>query len=445
MHVNQELGTLEYAGLIRRVDDAEFAYLFKHILTQESAYASLLRQERRKLHRLVAESCEQLFAAQPDEYLALLAHHYTEAGEPAKAVTYWTRYGERALQVSAFPEAIHAFEQALALLPAEDGAARANVHVQLGDIYCRRTNYAVAEENFSSALKTAIAAQDAKTAAAALSGVARIQSQRGEHTRARELGIEALRWAQDANDDAALARAHRQLGIAFNYEGVNELAEQHLHAGLERFQKLDDADGVASCLNSLGVVARDEGELERAQAYFEQALAISQQLGDRYSTGIRLVNLGVIAEQRGDLDAAARYQREALTLAEEIGDREGIALVRSNLGSLAQSRGDLETAAQEYRAALAEAVALGVIGLALYVIAAIAKLQVARGNLVHGAELLGLAFHHPASTADVLNDFESVREELQTKLGKAELDAAMERGRAANLQATVAQLLGETK
>lgn len=434
------LAACRSAALIVRADDADPAYLFKHGMTQETAYQSLLRQDRRALHRLIADSCEQFFAADLDEYLALLAHHFTEAGETARAAHYWTRYGERAMQISAFPEAIHAFHHALDMLSAGSGPERARVYAQLGDVYCRRTDFDTAQGFFREALTSAIAANDAKTAATALSGIARIESQRGSHTRARELGLEALRWAQDAGDPAAIARAYRQLGVAYNVEGANELSETNLRAALDLYQQLRDREGIASCLNSLGVVARDNREFERAQECFTQALELSRALGDRYSVGVRLVNLGTLAEQRGDLDAAAQFQNDALVIANEIGDREGAALIRTNLGSLAQTLGNLDSARQEFRAALQECAALGAWALALYVIAAVAKLELARGELTLSAELLGLALYHPSASADIALDFQPVKDELQSRLPPPDFDAAVERGCRLDLHETVARL-----
>ncbi len=441
MHVTHELVTLEDEGLIRRVEDHEQTYLFKHILTQETAYASLLRKERREWHRLIAATCETLFADNLNDYLPLLAYHFTEAGDNRKAVSYWYQYGERALQISAFPEALKAFQNALMLLPNEPTSEGAQIYAQLGELYCRHTDYDLAKENFRNALSSGIAVGAAKTTATALTGIARIESQRGDHQQARELGEEALRWAKDANDVEAIAHAHRQLGVAYNYEGKNDLAEEHLQAGLALYQQLNDREGISSCLNSLGVVARDKKKYDLALSYIEQALALSQQLGDRYGVSIRLVNLGVIAEQRGDYQTAARCQDEALAISQEIGDREGAALIRLNLGSLALTRGDSDLAMQQYHQALAAARELGLQALSLYIIAAIAKVELALGNAEYAAELLGLAFRHPAGTADIKIDFDSVLQELKTRLAQEELDAAMDRGETMDLAHAVERIL----
>ena len=69
-------------------------YIFKHALIQDAAYQSLLRRTRQQYHRQVAELLESNFADMVEASPELVAHHYSEAGVPAQAVTYWQRAGE---------------------------------------------------------------------------------------------------------------------------------------------------------------------------------------------------------------------------------------------------------------------------------------------------------------------------------------------------------------
>src|SRR5262249_21743479 len=73
-------------------------YTFKHALTQEVAYHSLLPQTRQQYHQRIAQVLRERFpdlaATQPE----LVAQHYTAAGLPAAALPYWQRAGHLALQ-----------------------------------------------------------------------------------------------------------------------------------------------------------------------------------------------------------------------------------------------------------------------------------------------------------------------------------------------------------
>ncbi len=59
----------------------ELEYIFKHSLTQEAAYNSLLLERRREFHRRVGEALEKLFADRKEQFLGLLAHHFEAAGD----------------------------------------------------------------------------------------------------------------------------------------------------------------------------------------------------------------------------------------------------------------------------------------------------------------------------------------------------------------------------
>jgi predicted ATPase/class 3 adenylate cyclase len=103
-------------------------YIFKHALIQDAAYQSLLRRTRQNYHRQVAELLEERFADTAETSPELVAHHYTEAGLPDRAVAYWHRAGERAAQRSANQEAIGhltaGLAQLLQLPDTEDRARR---------------------------------------------------------------------------------------------------------------------------------------------------------------------------------------------------------------------------------------------------------------------------------------------------------------------------------
>jgi predicted ATPase len=91
-------------------------YLFKHALTQEVAYRSLLTAQRRALHHRVAVTLETLFPDRLEEYYGQLAHHFYEAAQEdavARAVEYAVRAGERYMALPAYAEAVRSYQMAL--------------------------------------------------------------------------------------------------------------------------------------------------------------------------------------------------------------------------------------------------------------------------------------------------------------------------------------------
>ena len=84
----------------------DIEYIFKHALTQEVAYNSLLIERRKLLHERAGQALESMFAGQLDDHLDELAHHYSRSDNVAKAVEYLGRAGQQALQRSAYADAI---------------------------------------------------------------------------------------------------------------------------------------------------------------------------------------------------------------------------------------------------------------------------------------------------------------------------------------------------
>ena len=108
------LDRLIAAGLLfRRGVPPHATYLFKHALVQDAAYGTLLREPRRTLHALIAETLESSFPAIAENQPEVLAHHCTEAGLIEKAAGLWGKAGQRSLARSAFIEAMQQITRAL--------------------------------------------------------------------------------------------------------------------------------------------------------------------------------------------------------------------------------------------------------------------------------------------------------------------------------------------
>ena len=94
----------------------ECIYTFKHALTHEVAYGSLLQERRRVLHARIVEVLEGLYADRLDEQVERLAHHAFRGEVWDKACTYYRQAGAKAMEQSAYPAVVVAYEQALAAL-----------------------------------------------------------------------------------------------------------------------------------------------------------------------------------------------------------------------------------------------------------------------------------------------------------------------------------------
>jgi ABC-type oligopeptide transport system substrate-binding subunit/class 3 adenylate cyclase/ribosomal protein L40E len=135
--LDEHLAQLQRVDLVReKARLPELEYMFKHSLTQDAAYNSLLLEKRREFHRKVGEALERLFANRIEQYLGLLAHHFEAAGDLEKAVGYLVQAGDRARLTDEHSEAIGFYQRAVNLLEQQHDEERlAQVWLKLGMIH----------------------------------------------------------------------------------------------------------------------------------------------------------------------------------------------------------------------------------------------------------------------------------------------------------------------
>ncbi|MGA8426295.1 MAG: hypothetical protein WB801_01725, partial [Candidatus Dormiibacterota bacterium] len=103
-------------------------FRFKHMVIKDVAYASLPRARRRDGHAIVAQFLEEVGIG--GDSLAMLAHHWREAGDQQKAVQYLVAAAEQARRGWAKEEAVRYYKEALRLVPEEDAQLRRHIRLQ---------------------------------------------------------------------------------------------------------------------------------------------------------------------------------------------------------------------------------------------------------------------------------------------------------------------------
>jgi predicted ATPase len=234
------LGRLVEAELLyQRGVPPQATYTFKHALIQDAAYQSLLKSTRQQSHQRIVQVLEARFfetvATQPE----LLAHHYTQAGCHAQAITYWQRAGRRAYERSAYVEAISHLTQGLELLKAmpdtpERFQQEGLLQATLGAAYTATNGYAApdVERAYTRARMLCQQMGDTRQLFPVLVGLWNFYFVRGELRTACELGEQLLALAQSAQDPMRLLRAHAVLGEILFHVGQLLPARAHLEQGI---------------------------------------------------------------------------------------------------------------------------------------------------------------------------------------------------------------------
>jgi class 3 adenylate cyclase/tetratricopeptide (TPR) repeat protein len=225
----------------------DIEYSFKHALTQEVAFGSVLNERRKELHRRTAAAIESLFAERLEDRYAELAHHYGRAGDAPKAVQYMGLAGEQAQQRSAFTEALALLNAGLDLLktlpesPARD-AQEIRMQLTLGTVAQTAIGPSSnqTEAAFSRAYELCIRDGESIELLRALGGIRIVHLTRGNLRKAYELSQEVLEIAGRINDPIQLAIARSSLAVGLSVLGELTQARQIIEESIDLFGSLPD-------------------------------------------------------------------------------------------------------------------------------------------------------------------------------------------------------------
>jgi predicted ATPase len=212
-------------------------YTFKHVLVQEAAYGSLLRNTRQHLHGQIAAALEAHFPEMIDSQPELFARHYTAAGLVEKSVSYWSKAAQRSAARSALAEAAAQFRKALdqlALLPDKPERQRQELEFwsASGAVFQAVKGNAASETGH--AYTRARELWERLGSPVEFLGVPFGQSLhhvfRGELDLALRLDEDLLRLSRQRNDSAGLVLGHYSTGRDLMFGGRFVPSRSHLEA-----------------------------------------------------------------------------------------------------------------------------------------------------------------------------------------------------------------------
>ena len=325
--LQEALARLVEAELIyRRGAAPDFIYEFKHALVQEAAYNSLLRSKRQQLHKQIAKTLEERFEETVESRPELLAHHYREAGLPAKAFTYAVRAGAAAVGRYAAIEARARFQEALDLarsLPPAENAWRAQIEavLKLASVAQHRAHFEQDLRNLEQAFALAEAIADRESLCRIQYWMGRITYVLGHFDRAVELAGKALLIAESlGGDDQFTADPVNLLGRIHCLRGEVRDAINYAARNVEQMRRLGNRIEEAAMSGVLAFAYGMHGEFDQARAAAGHGVELSRQVEHLPTQAACLFFCGVVRGWHGELEGPVPEFEEALTLCERAGD-----------------------------------------------------------------------------------------------------------------------------
>jgi predicted ATPase/class 3 adenylate cyclase len=349
--ISRELFLLQESQLILETARMpELEYMFRHELTRDATYETLLRRQRRRYHRLVGEAIESIFPERLAEEADRLAHHFMEAGDKQRALKYFSLAGERAAKLYANPEAIASYNQAIELAQEiADPDDVVDLFILRGRVFEVSGRYEEAVASYRELESLGNAKNNQRIVLASILAQATVHSTFTDvfdPVKAQGLCEIALGLAQELGDFEAKAKTYWNMMLYQMYSGktsfykVIEMGELSLALSREHnFQ-----EQLAYTLNDLVRPYAITGHLDKALAAAEEAGRLFKDTGNLPMYVDNRTNFASGLVEMGRLSEGFRVATEAVEISDKIGTLWAKSFSRSALASALLHKGHLQEA-----------------------------------------------------------------------------------------------------
>ena len=314
----------------------ESEYMFKHALTQDAAYGTVLQEQRKALHERTGQAIEGLYRTSVSDHYSELAYHYSRSENADKAVEYLGLAGHQAVQRSAYAEAVSHFTSVIELLQTlpdttERHQQELGFQVALSvPLSATRGYYAAPEvgDVYLRARELCEEIEDPPELFPALYGLYAFYANRAEHKTAHELTEQLLHLAHSRQDTALLLVAHWMTGTSLSLLGEFASAHTHLEQGIALYDASQhhalalsyaSLDPAANALSFAALVLWQLGYPEQALIKSHEALDLAQELSHPFSLGSSLSYAAMLHQFRREGHAAQEQAEAAIGLSTEQG------------------------------------------------------------------------------------------------------------------------------
>ena len=399
-------------------DQSISTYRFRHFLFQKYLYDSMDEIEQVHYHDRVGREMEAIVGDNKTQYAVFLARHFHKANQAEKALTYYSLAGERAVRMSAYPEAIIQFEAALALLltlpeTPDRNEQELSLQLQLGVAY--QTTMGFAHEKVGASFQRAWElCQMTGNPVKRITTLQLLFSYYSNMTKFKT-AEEMLALLQHSMDDLEEPVSAFDLQLHWGYGYLASLYGNH-NAALDRFEhaltyydpathhSISERVGMEAgiyCHGWGGLHAAYCGYPEKAKAHIQSAFEIAERYNSKLFTNDALWFSTWISLALEDIAAAKKYAEALLELTTKEHYFLFEAVARTFRGRILSRDGKHEEAIASAQKGLEMFNMTGMVATQILYLHALAEAYCAAGHVREGLEIVMKAEHTEQETGEI--------------------------------------------
>ena len=304
--------------LFERTEEGEPLYVFKHALTQDVAYESLLNARRQALHLAAGRALERLYADRLEEVYYHLAYHYLKANAAEKAVNYLSLLIDKAMQGYAYAEAVIMGQQALAQaeqLRDERDQTIIELAIRQAESLFWLGRRQESIDFLLSHQARLEGLQNTLLVGQYYLWLGYIYSFQGDRQRAQQYLKRALAEGTASQNAVIMGRAHIHLSIETRFAGDPAQAHYHAQQSVKLLEDTTERYWLGMALYFLGLSYNNiDGRFHKTIEISTRLQQMSEQMGDRRLQTNALTTMGIAYRRLGENEASLETLEHALTV-----------------------------------------------------------------------------------------------------------------------------------
>jgi class 3 adenylate cyclase/tetratricopeptide (TPR) repeat protein len=316
-------------------------YVFKHALTREALYESVLSKKREQLHEAIARTMESLFEGRIDEHCEVICEHFIASGNFEKGADYARLATRKAKERGAFADAVAYSEKRISCL----GKLPTTRETQKSVIDARTTHalYILLTTDFASAKETIEPIFDLVLESQDKKRIAQLNTIMGVyHLKVEDEVLKGLSFLQEAveitdelDDMNSRYFANYWLGIASAYDCKLQESVHHLKRAINTIRSTTNNPlGISVATSCISWAYNINGEIELGNQASREALRLAEESGDTHSKGVAYTSDGMSRYGKLALTEATNHLQMALDFCEKADNHEWTVIALDYLSKI---------------------------------------------------------------------------------------------------------------
>jgi len=377
--IDENINFLEHENFIQEFLKEPTHYRFKHILTRDVSYNTILKSNKKILHNSVAEIIEEHFSDSIDSFLYDLSVHYDMSENYNKAITYLHRAGKRFYELSDKTKALKCYNRIVYLVNNhQNEITLENIDEIYHTVYLDSILINLDFGNSDQALEKLNnynPLNDLKTAMKEI-----ILGSINYTKKNIPTALEHYNFALDIykkkkmHDD--YHSVNRNIAISFIHTGKHDESIEILNKAYDHFKTNNNVSKLTVILGNIGSVYLSQGEFKKSYDFFKKQYDLSSENNAKASIQSSLGNMANITNFSGDHKGALTIFQQLISICEDLNDKDGLSKTYNNIGLCNKLLRDYDNAMKNYKKSISISEQLG-----------------DKGEIAFGYMNMGLVYH----------------------------------------------------